>query len=241
MSYAKRSLTRLFITLAVFGVIGFGLYQFGRSIWHPVVVKYMGGRSNSEVVDAIRTKKKYLSSFPSGKQLTILAYKSDKVLDVFYDNTWVMHVPILAASGGIGPKIKEGDRQVPEGIYTIDVLNPNSSYYLSMRISYPNETDRKRSQARGVTNLGGDIYIHGKAVSIGCIAIGDDKIEDLYFLANLAGLQNTKVVIAPSVKMDYETIDDSEILQLYKFIYAQIDMIKSGSPTNLLEGASSPR
>jgi murein L,D-transpeptidase YafK len=241
MSYAKRSLTRLFITLAVFGVIGFCLYQFGRSIWYPVVVKCMGGRSNREVVDAIRTKKSYLSSLPAGKQLTILAYKSDKFLDVFYDNTLIMTIPILAASGGTGPKIKEGDRQVPEGIYTIDVLNPNSSYYLSMRISYPNETDRKRSQARGVTNPGGDIYIHGKAASIGCIAIGDDKIEDLYYLANLAGLQNTKVVIAPAPKVDYEKVTDNEIKQLYKSVYAQIDIIKSGSHTNLLERASAVR
>lgn len=237
----KRLLIITVVTVTVFAVMVLGVYQFGRTIWHPVVVKYMGGRSNSEVIDAIRTKKNYLSSFPSGKQLNILAYKSDKLLDVFYDNTLVMNIPILAASGKMGPKIKEGDCQVPEGIYKIDVLNPNSSYYLSMRISYPNETDLKRSKARGVTEVGGDIYIHGKAASIGCIAIGDDKIEDLYFLAILAGLKNTKVVIAPSLKVDYEKITDKEIKQLYKSVYAQIDILKSSQRTNLLERASPAR
>jgi murein L,D-transpeptidase YafK len=237
----KRLLISMALTIIASAVMGLGFYKFGRSIWHPAVVKSMGGRSNSEVIESIKAKKSYLTALPAGKALTVLVFKSSKLMDVFYDNTLVMHVPILAASGEAGPKIKEGDCQVPEGIYTIDVLNPNSSYYLSMRISYPNETDRKRSQARGVTNLGGDIYIHGKAASIGCLAIGDDKIEDLYFLANLAGLKKTKVVIAPAPTVDYEKITDNEIKQLYKSVYTQIDMIKAGSHTNLLERASPPQ
>jgi len=216
------------LTLIAGAAMGLGFYTFGRSIWHPLVVKSMGGRSNNEVIEAIKAKKSYLAAFPAGKELAILVFKSSKVMDVFYNNAFIMTIPVLAASGVAGPKIKEGDCQVPEGIYKIDVLNPNSSYYLSMRISYPNETDRKRSQARGVTELGGDIYIHGKAASIGCLAIGDDKIEDLYFLANLAGLKNTKVVIAPAPTVDYEKITDNEIKQLYRTIYAQIDMIKAG-------------
>ncbi len=237
----KRLLIISVVTVTVFVVLVLGVYKFGRSIGQPVILKSMGGRSNNEVIQAIKAKKDYLTALPAGKALTILVFKSSKGMEVFYDNTLVMNVPILAASGVAGPKIKEGDCQVPEGIYKIDVFNPNSSYYLSMRISYPNETDRKRSKARGVTEVGGDIYIHGKAASIGCIAIGDDKIEDLYFLANLAGLKNTKVVIAPSLKVDYEKITDREIKQLYKSVYAQIDMIKSCQRTNLLERASPAR
>jgi murein L,D-transpeptidase YafK len=237
----KRLLIITVVTVTVFAVMVLGVYQFGRTIWHPAVVKSMGGRSNNEVIESIKAKKSYLTALPAGKELTVLVFKSSKVMEVFYDNTLVMHVPVLAASGVAGPKIKEGDCQVPEGIYKIDVLNPNSSYYLSMRISYPNETDLKRSKARGVTEVGGDIYIHGKAASIGCIAIGDDKIEDLYFLAILAGLKNTKVVIAPSLKVHYEKITDKEIKQLYKSIYAQIDILKSSQRTNLLERASPAR
>ena len=229
------------LSIMIFVVMVLGVHTFGRSIWHPVVIKFTGGRSTNEVIESIKAKKTYLTALPSGKELAILVFKSSKLMEVFYDNTLVMNVPILAASGGAGPKIKEGDCQVPEGIYKIDVLNPNSSYYLSMRISYPNETDRKRSKARGVTELGGDIYIHGKAASIGCLAIGDDKIEDLYFLANRADLKKTKVVIAPAPKVDYEKINDKEIKQLYQSVYAQIDLIKSGSLTNLLERASPAR
>jgi len=237
----KRLLIITVVTVTAFAVMVLGVYKFGRSIWHPVLLKSTGARANIEVIESIQAKKTYLTAFSAGKELTILVFKSSKLMEVFYDNRLIMTVSILAASGKEGPKIKEGDSQVPEGIYKIDVLNPNSSYYLSMRISYPNEMDRKRSKARGLTELGGDIYIHGKAASIGCIAIGDDKIEDLYFLANLAGLKNTKVVIAPSLKVDYEKINDNEIKQLYKSVYAQIDLIKSGSHTNLLERASPAR
>jgi len=235
----KRLLIITAVTLTAFSGMALGGYTLGRSIWQPAVVKSMGGRTTNEVIESIKAKKTYLTALPAGKELMIVVFKSSKLMEVFYDHALVMNVPILAASGAAGPKIKEGDCQVPEGIYKIDVLNPNSSYYLSMRISYPNETDRKRSKARGVTEFGGDIYIHGKAASVGCLAIGDDKIEDLYFLANRAGLKKTKVVIAPAPKVDYEKITDNEIKQLYQSVYAQIDLIKSGSHTNLLERASS--
>lgn len=91
---------------------------------------------------------------------------------------------MLAASGGPGPKLREGDLQVPEGVYRLTAFNPNSSYHLSLRVDYPNAEDRAaedRAVARSDrrTSLGGDIFIHGKAVSIGCLAIGDPGIEEL--------------------------------------------------------------
>ena len=87
---------------------------------------------------------------------------------------------VCYASGGPGPKRAQGDGQVPEGFYTISGWNPASSYHLSMRISYPNESD-KILGARG--NPGGDIFIHGRCVSIGCLAMTDDKIDELYIIA----------------------------------------------------------
>jgi len=109
---------------------------------------------------------------------------------------------ILAASGGPGPKLREGDRQVPEGIYPIELLNPNSSYHLSLRIGYPNEFDRAQAAKEGRKNLGGDIMIHGKSASIGCLAMGDEAAEDLFVLAADTGLQNIKVVLSP---VDFRT------------------------------------
>lgn len=82
-------------------------------------------------------------------------------------------------SGGLGPKRKQGDGQVPEGFYSLEAFNPYSSYHLSLRVSYPNTSDR----IIGKSNLGGDIMIHGNCVSIGCVPITDVFIKELYVLA----------------------------------------------------------
>lgn len=74
----------------------------------------------------------------------------------------------------------EGDLQVPEGFYYIDRFNPASSYYLSLGINYPNESDKKKSNA---SRLGGDIFIHGANVTIGCMPMTDDKIKEIYLYA----------------------------------------------------------
>jgi murein L,D-transpeptidase YafK len=102
-----------------------------------------------------------------------------------------------AASGGPGPKLREGDLQVPEGLYKILWLNPNSSYHLSMKLDYPNAFDRAKGRADERTRLGGDIFIHGRAVSIGCLAMGDPAIEELFTLVAESGVGNVQVVIAP--------------------------------------------
>jgi hypothetical protein len=101
------------------------------------------------------------------------------------------------ASGTAGPKRRRGDRQVPEGIYRITGLNPGSRYHLSLKIDYPNCYDRQKARSEGRSNLGGDIYIHGKAKSAGCIAVGDVAVEELFFLVTKTGLRHVRVVILP--------------------------------------------
>ena len=91
--------------------------------------------------------------------------------------------PFCATSGDLGPKWKQGDRQIPEGLYRISLFNPQSSFHLSLRLNYPNGADSIRSRA---ADLGGDIYIHGGCETIGCIPITDKRIEELYVLALLA-------------------------------------------------------
>lgn len=112
--------------------------------------------------------------------------------------TFVMEYPILAASGGLGPKLREGDKQVPEGIYDAEALNPNSRFHLSIRLSYPNAFDRRMALADGRTQLGSDIMIHGGASSIGCLAIGNDAAEDLFVLTALVGKERVRIVVSPS-------------------------------------------
>lgn len=110
---------------------------------------------------------------------------------------FVRRYRVLAASGELGPKLREGDRQVPEGIYPIESLNPNSSFHLSLRVGYPNAFDREQAAKEGRINLGGDIMIHGSAVSIGCLAMGDEAAEDLFVLAADTGLKNISVILSP--------------------------------------------
>ena len=88
---------------------------------------------------------------------------------------------ICALAGVLGPKRVQGDRQVPEGFYEIDLFNPNSAYHLSMRVNYPNRRDRTANASR--RPLGGDIFIHGGCKSDGCLAITDEGIQELYWLA----------------------------------------------------------
>jgi murein L,D-transpeptidase YafK len=84
---------------------------------------------------------------------------------------------ICRVSGEAGPKRRQGDLQVPEGCYHIDRFNPWSNFHLSFRINYPNSSDRILSDRR---HPGGEIYIHGACVTIGCIPMTDEKIDEIY-------------------------------------------------------------
>jgi murein L,D-transpeptidase YafK len=137
------------------------------------------------------------------RNLWLLAIKDARTLELFGEDVSGRRVKvrawrIVAASGTSGPKRREGDEQVPEGVYRIDHLNPNSAFHLSLRVDYPNSADRARAARDGRENLGGDIFIHGKDVSVGCIAIGDDTIEELFWLVARVGLDKFTVVIAPT-------------------------------------------
>lgn len=139
--------------------------------------------------------------YPPAK-LVFLGIKDDRRLQIYVAASnqtpqFLRSYPILAASGVLGPKLREGDKQVPEGIYQIEWLNPNSSYHLSMRVSYPNDFDRAQAAKEGRTNLGGDIMIHGDARSVGCLAMGDEASEDLFVLAADTGIENISVLLTP--------------------------------------------
>lgn len=85
-----------------------------------------------------------------------------------------------ASSGDLGPKRRQGDEQVPEGFYHITHFNPQSNYYLSLGINYPNKADRINSTH---SRLGGSIYIHGSCKTIGCIPLTNEGIKEVYLLA----------------------------------------------------------
>lgn len=137
------------------------------------------------------------------EEVALVTIKDERAVELHArpeGGTWklIHRYAVLAASGKAGPKLQQGDKQVPEGIYSISYLNPASRYHVSLRVNYPNAFDRQMAAKDKRRNLGGDIMIHGKAVSAGCIAVGDEAAEELFVLAANVGIENVKVVIAPS-------------------------------------------
>jgi murein L,D-transpeptidase YafK len=137
-------------------------------------------------------------------QIYLRAFKEEKEIELWGKNKsdpqfqLLKTYKICRSSGDIGPKRKQGDRQVPEGFYYINIFNPFSNFYLSLGINYPNKSDR----ILGVKgNLGGDIFIHGACVTIGCIPIKDEHIKELYIFcveAKNNGQNKIPVTIFPT-------------------------------------------
>lgn len=145
----------------------------------------IGGARNREIDAMYRS---LCSEWPP-KSITLVAFKEERRLEVWGDGRWLKSYPILAASGTPGVKRREGDRQVPEGIYRLTTLNPQSSFHRSIRVDYPDAEDYRN----GCT--GSDIYVHGGAASIGCIAVGNEAIEEIYRLSERVG--NRWIIIVP--------------------------------------------
>jgi hypothetical protein len=200
--------------LAVFAALVMGVAGPGR----PVVLRVAtvvhgvgrGGKTTQQRVDefgaavAARLQPVFEQAgvaYPPAR-LALVGLKTERVLQVYAADSsgefkFIKAYPIIAASGTVGPKLREGDGQVPEGVYRVESLNPNSQYHLALRVSYPNEFDRQQAYADKRANLGGDIMIHGGVASIGCLAMGDETAVDLFVLAALTGISNIAVVLAP--------------------------------------------
>lgn len=148
--------------------------------------------------------------------LLITVFKAEKKLLLYAKSktattyTLIATYDICAGSGELGPKRAYGDNQVPEGFYYINRYNPASNYYLSLGISYPNASDKIKSKAK---NMGGDIFIHGNCVTIGCMPMTDDKIKEIYLYAMYAhnnGQAQIPVYIFP-FKMDDKNFADYKL------------------------------
>ncbi|MDB5246390.1 MAG: exported protein [Segetibacter sp.] len=157
----------------------------------PSFVEYQ--RTYPRVASAMRSKEDTLRrqfqkaglQWPAN-QLYIRSFKYDSQLEVWVRSNsgqsfkLFKTYKVCALAGSIGPKRLEGDYQVPEGFYYINEFNPNSSYHLSLGINYPNASDKVLSDS---IKPGGEIYIHGNCVTVGCIPLQNEQIEELYILA----------------------------------------------------------
>lgn len=128
------------------------------------------------------------SGFRLGSPLYIRIFKETRELEIWLQPTkkagyrlWKTF-PIAGMSGKLGPKLKLGDCQAPEGFYKVDAeaMNPNSSFHLSFNVGYPNAYDQTFQRT------GNFIMVHGNRVSIGCFAMTDPVIEEIYLIADAA-------------------------------------------------------
>ena len=143
----------------------------------------------------------YLRFFKAANEAELWARASDTA-----QYTLVKSYRMCALSGSLGPKRWEGDRMVPEGFYFIDDFNPKSDFFLSLLLNYPNYTDLIKGDK---TKPGGDIYIHGGCVTVGCLPMTDPVIMELYTLclsAKISGQTYIPVHIYP-IRFDRKGLD----------------------------------
>lgn len=131
-----------------------------------------------------------------GDEVLLRLFKKEATLELWMRPkgkiryTHFKNYPICKYSGGLGPKLKQGDKQSPEGFYqvTMEKMNPNSAFYLSFNLGYPNQYD----QYHGRT--GDYLMVHGSCVSVGCYAMGNTQIEEIYYILAQAFLNGQLVV-----------------------------------------------
>jgi len=170
-------------------------------------------------------------------RLWLIGLKKEGKLEVWGKNrstTWrlITSYFLMASSGDRGPKLREGDKQIPEGVYSVVSLNPNSDYHLSMKLNYPNGFERRMARKAGRRDLGGNIFIHGSYVSAGCLAIGNENIEKLFVLVHDSDPLNTRVLIAP---YDFQEVSEIRVPSgapdwtsvLYQWLWDMMKRIRS--------------
>jgi hypothetical protein len=193
-----RSICLLFTALFMIPALGMSSHVTSSQAINSAIIRY-GLQKEPHLV-------RYFSNagvaYPP-KDIALLAFKKEQQIQLWAKDAvehWrhIHTYPLTAFSGTLGPKLKEHDRQIPEGIYRLTTFNPYSTMHLSMMINYPNEFDREQANKDGRRQLGGDIFLHGKDRSVGCLAVGDSAIDELFLLSHRVGLSHVQLIIAPN-------------------------------------------
>ncbi len=192
MKHSRMNSWLVFMCFCAFGCLDFGCGMDGLTIGNARAVKM--GRAE---LAAVRVAPK-LRQLVEAKRVTfgapifIRIFKREAELELWgkQDKKFVLlkTYPICTFSGSLGPKLRQGDHQAPEGFYRVAraQLNPTSSYHLSFNLGYPNAYDRAHQRT------GNYLMVHGNCVSIGCYAMGDDAIEEIYTLMEAAFARGQK-------------------------------------------------
>ncbi len=200
------------ITFSVTGLVAAGIWhEPTRTLGQYLMTKLHGGYTVSERIEqfgdqvqqALAADFERIGFTYPAAHVALVAFKDTQQLEVYVRAhqqqpwLWLKTYPIVKASGQLGPKLREGDLQVPEGIYQSESLNPNSRYHLAIRVNYPNQFDQAIAAKEGRTQLGGDIMVHGSNASVGCLAMGNEVAEHLFVLAALSQ-HPVSIMISPT-------------------------------------------
>ncbi|TAD92737.1 MAG: hypothetical protein EAY75_01850 [Bacteroidetes bacterium] len=149
----------------------------------------------------------YIRSFKHDSQLEVWVKQDAKEKFKLFKS-----YKVCALAGSLGPKRFEGDYQVPEGCYYLNEFKPNSQYTLALGVSYPNASDRVRSDS---LRPGSDIYIHGSCVTVGCIPLTDEPIKELYVLASTVKHQGQDFIPIHVFPIKFNQLASKEKLEKY--------------------------
>lgn len=229
----KRTFTMIFLTSILMSMTPPTNF-FEQQLKFPRV--FAANKEKSKAIsDLLASKSINTTNF----DLFLRAFKKEQKLEVWAKNksdetfTLLKTYDYCATTGILGPKRRSGDRQIPEGFYEVDLFNPQSQYYLSFRINYPNKSDLVFADK---LNPGDNIFIHGQCVTIGCIPIGDENIKELYLLAAKAKSAGGKinVHIFPTVmnEQNYKAINnefgtDASLLAFWSWLKPGFDAFES--------------
>ena len=165
-------------------------------------ISEFGGEKHQQPVSRALSNKMKIKDMELKSPIMIRLFKEESELEVWKkqrsgDYALLETYDICKWSGKLGPKIKEGDRQAPEGFYEVTPgrMNPFSSYYLSFNLGFPNKFDRAHNRT------GSNLMVHGACSSAGCYAMTDEQIADIYALGRdsfLGGQRKFQVQAFPS-------------------------------------------
>lgn len=157
-----------------------------------------------------------LGIYADSLELYLRAFKKQEKLQVWVRNCsdstlqFFKTYSFCKFSGQLGPKRKEGDKQIPEGFYHISQYIPKSSYYMALELSYPNSADKVLGDLEAP---GSDIQIHGDCVSTGCLSITDEKIKELYLLCHKASENGQDYIEVHIFPTDFAIFSALDLIQ----------------------------
>jgi murein L,D-transpeptidase YafK len=176
-----------------------GQDETGKPVVKPPVVKPLPAKATKELPPELLALLDR-NRMPKNSPIVLRLFKQEAELEVWKQDTagrfqLLKTYPICRWSGDLGPKFYEGDRQAPEGFYTItpELMNPNSNFHLSINFGFPNSFDRANKRN------GSFLMIHGDCLSAGCYAMTDEQISEIYALARdaLSGRPSFQVQAYP--------------------------------------------